>query len=59
MLSEVAVVFNLNDIVRIFWILVLKVLQDAQLNTRLMLVPLLVLDDLDCHYLVGLVIETP
>ena len=50
-------VLDLDDIVLVIWILLLQMLQDAQLNTSLMLILFFVLDDLDGHDLISLVVE--
>lgn len=55
--SEHAMVLNLNYVVLVFGVLLLQVLKDAQLNTSLVLVSLLVLYYLDCDNLPSLVIQ--
>ena len=57
MLSEVAVVLDLDDVVGVVWVLILQVLQYVQLDTCLMLISLLVLDNLDSHNLSSLVVQ--
>lgn len=56
--SENAMVKDLDDVICVFWILLLKVLQYLELNSCLVLVSLLILDDLDSNHLFGLVVET-
>lgn len=56
MIAENAMILDLNDVVLIFRVLLLQVLQNAELHTGLVLVPLLILDDFDGHDLVCLVI---
>lgn len=57
MVTEQAMVFDLNNVVLIFWILFLQVLKDAQLHTRLMLVPFFVFYYLKSHDLLGLMVK--
>ena len=57
MLSEVAVVLDLDDVVGVIWVLILQVLQYVQLDTCLVLIPFLVLDDLDGDNLPSLVVQ--
>ena len=57
MLPKHAVIFDTNDVVGVFWIIVLQVQQNFELNTSLMLELLFVSDDLDCNDLASLVID--
>ena len=57
MVSEQAMVFDLNDVVLIFWILFLQVLKDTQLHTRLMLVPFFVFNYLESHNFLSLMVK--
>jgi len=45
--SEDAVVLDLDNVVLVLRVLLLQMLKDSELNTCLVLVPLLVLDDFD------------
>ena len=56
--TEDAVVQDLDDVVCVLWILLLEMLQYLELHPCLVLVSLLVLDDLDSHHLLGLMVET-
>lgn len=56
--SENAMVKDLDDVICVFWILFLKVLQYLKLDSCLVLVSLLILDDLDSNHLFGLMVET-
>ena len=56
MLTEDCIVFDSNDIVRILWIMFLEIRKNVQLNTCLMVKPLLVSDDFYGHKLVGFVV---
>ena len=55
--SENAMVKDLDDVICVFWILLLEVLQYLELYPCLVLVSLLILDDLDSNHLFGLVVE--
>ena len=55
--SENAMVKDLDDVICVFWILLLEVLQYLELFPCLVLVSLLILDDLDSNHLFGLVVE--
>lgn len=57
MLPKHAVIFDTNDVVGVFWIILLQVQQNFELNTSLMLELLFVSDDLDCNDLASLVID--
>ena len=57
MVSEDAVVFDLNNIVLVVWVMLLQMLQNSQLHSCLMLVSLFILDDLDCYDLACLVVK--
>ena len=57
MVSEFAVVLNLDDIVNVFWVVFTQMEQDLQFNLRLMLKFLLVSNDLDCNNLTRFVID--
>ena len=54
--AEHAVVLDLDYVILIVGVLLLKVLQDAQLNARLVLVTLFVLDDFYRDDFVGFVV---
>ena len=54
---EGAVVKDLDDVVSVVRVLVLKVLQDFEFYPSLVLVSLFVFNDLDCHYLLSLVVQ--
>ena len=56
--SENAMVEDLDDVVCVFWILLLKVLQYLELDSCLVLVSLLILDNLDSNHLFSLMVET-
>ena len=56
--SENAMVKDLDDVICVFRILLLEVLQYLELYPCLVLVSLLILDDLDSNHLFGLVVET-
>ena len=56
MVTEHAVVLDLDNVILIIWIVLLQVLQDAKFNTCLMLISLFVLNDLDGDNLSCLVI---
>ena len=57
MIAEYAVILYLNDVVLIFWVLLLQMLKDSELDTRLVLIALLVFDDLQRNDLACLVVE--
>ena len=54
--AEHAVVLDLDYVVLVVGVLLLQVLQDAQLNARLMLITLFVLYDFYCDDFVGFVV---
>ena len=54
--AEHAVVLDLDYVVLVVGVLLLQVLQDAQLNTRLVLVTLFVLDDFYRDDFIGFVV---
>jgi len=56
--SEHAVVFYLNNVVLVFRVLALQVLQNAQFYTCLVLVPLLVFYNFDRHNFASFMVET-
>ena len=57
MVTEHAVILDLNDVVLIVWVLFLEMLQDAEFNTCLMLIALFVFDNLESDNLTSLVIK--
>ena len=59
MISENAVVFDLDDVVLVFGVMLLQVLEDAKLDTCLMLVSLLIFDDLYGHDLSCFMVQAP
>ena len=56
MLAEDRVVLDPNDVVGVFGIMLFKIRKDVQLNSSLMMEPLLVSNDLHCYKLIGLVV---
>ena len=56
--SENTMVEDLDDVVCVFWILLLKMLQYLELDSCLVLVSLLILDYLDSYHLFSLMVET-
>jgi hypothetical protein len=59
MVPENAVVLNLNDVVLVFRVVLLEVLQNVKLDACLMLVSLLIFDDFDGHDLSCFMVEAP
>ena len=57
MVTEHAVILDLNDVVLIVWVLFLEMLQDAEFNAGLMLIALFVFDNLESDNLASLVIK--
>lgn len=57
MLSEDDVVLHVNDVHRVFLVVLSQILEDLQLHSSLVVVLLLVLYDFDGHFFLTLVIE--
>lgn len=59
MVAEVEIVQHVDDVMRVIGVLLAQLVQDANLDQRLVMEPLLVPDYLDGHVLVGFVVQGP
>lgn len=58
-IPKVEIVEHVDYVVRLVGVLLAQLVEDSHLNECLMMEPLLVADDFDCHILIGFVIQRP